>query len=119
MAEPPGVRGTASRSLEQVLAEHLSTRHLLLVLDNFEQILSARAYVAEMLAAAAKLTVMVTSREALAVYGEHVYGVPTLGLPDRARTDGHRRLAQRSPAETLFLERARAVRPNFARDAHD
>src|SRR5439155_1332070 len=51
IAQTLGVRGTASRSLEQVLAEHLSSRHLLLVLDNFEQILAARAYVAEMLAA--------------------------------------------------------------------
>src|SRR6266851_3622558 len=119
IAQTLGVRGTASRSLEQVLAEHLSTRHLLLVLDNFEQILAARAFVAEMLAAAAKLTVVVTSREALAVYGEHVYGVPTLGLPDVESANGLRRLVPRSPAETLFLERARAARPNFASDARD
>src|SRR6266851_5494607 len=121
IAQALGVRGTASRSLEQALAEHLSARQLLLVLDNFEQILSARAYVAEMLAAAAKLTVLVTSREALAVYGEHVYGVPTLELPDLdlRHTNGRRRLAPRSPAETLFLERARAARPNFANDVQD
>jgi non-specific serine/threonine protein kinase len=121
IAQTLGVRGTASRSLEQVLAEHLSSRHLLLVLDNFEQILAARAYVAEMLAAAAKLSVVVTSREALAVYGEHVYGVPTLGLPelDLGQTNGLRRAAPRSPAETLFLERARAARPSFATEARD
>jgi predicted ATPase/DNA-binding XRE family transcriptional regulator len=119
IAQALGVRGTASRSLEQALAEYLSTRQLLLVLDNFEQIVSARAYVAEMLAAAAGLTVLVTSREALGVYGEHIYSVPTLGLPDMADKGARRRLAQRSPAETLFLERARAVRPHFASDAHD
>jgi len=121
VAQTLRVRGTASRSLEEVLAEHLSTRHMLLVLDNFEQVVAARAHVAEMLAAAAKLTVVVTSREALAVYGEHVYGVPTLGLPDLG--NGHmnrpRRATPRSPAETLFLERARAARPNFASDARD
>src|SRR5713226_9497395 len=100
IAQTLGVRGTASRSIEQALAEHLSSRQLLLILDNFEQIVSARAYVAEMLAAAARLTVLVTSREALSVYGEHVYGVPTLGLPDLAHTSGRRRVAQRSPAET-------------------
>jgi predicted ATPase/DNA-binding XRE family transcriptional regulator len=121
IAQTLGVRGTAAHSLEQALAEHVSSRQLLLVLDNFEQVLSARSYLAELLAAAAGLTVLVTSREALGVYGEHVYSVPTLGLPDHdlRRASRGRRAALRSPAETLFLERARAARPTFASAAHD
>src|SRR5579859_3337702 len=81
IAQVLGVRGTSARSLEQALIEHLSARHLLLVLDNFEQIRAARDHVAGLLAAATRLKVVVTSRETLALYGEHVYAVPPLDLP--------------------------------------
>jgi predicted ATPase len=91
----------------------------LLVLDNFEQVLAAREHVSAFLAAAGRLKVMITSREALGTYGEHVYVVPTLGLPEPAAQRLPPRALQRSPAERLFLERARAARPNFASDPLD
>src|SRR5919204_618121 len=113
-----GVRGTPSRSLEQALMDHLRQRHLLLVLDNFEQVITAREHLPALLSAAAKLKILVTSREALDLYGEHVYGVPTLGLPNRqAPRKGH--ILQRSSSELLFLERARATRPGFASSPGD
>jgi predicted ATPase/DNA-binding XRE family transcriptional regulator len=113
IAQTLGVRGASSRPLEQVLIEHLSSRQLLLVLDNFEQVVAARDHLVTLLVAAPRLKIMVTSRESLDVYGEHVYDVHTLGLPDP--TGSRRQSAtSRSPAERLFLDRARAVRPNFA-----
>jgi predicted ATPase/DNA-binding XRE family transcriptional regulator len=118
IAQTLGVRGAPSRSLDQVLVEHLATRQLLLVLDNFEQILAARGQVASLLAGAPRLKLLVTSREALSLYGEHVDVVPTLGLPD-AQQSRRSRIAQRSPAVTLFVERARAARPNFSSGAAD
>jgi predicted ATPase/DNA-binding XRE family transcriptional regulator len=118
IARSLGVRVMASRSIEQTLTEYLRQRQLLLVLDNFEQILSAREHVAALLLAARGLTVVVTSREALDIYGEHIYDVPTLGLPRRA-PDGKTRGVQPSPSELLFLERARAARASFAGKAGD
>jgi predicted ATPase/DNA-binding XRE family transcriptional regulator len=113
IAQTLGLRGSASRSLEQVLVEHLRPRNLLLVLDNFEQVSEAGGQVAALLSDAPRLSILVTSREALGVYGEHVFSVPTLGLPDPVKPHPARG-QPRSPSEVLFLERARAARPSFA-----
>ena len=67
---------------------------------------------AELLAAAPKLKILVTSREALHVYGEHEYAVPPLALPDLTRLPPLARLSQYE-AVRLFIERARAVKPAF------
>jgi predicted ATPase/Tfp pilus assembly protein PilF len=119
IAQSLGIRAASARPLEQALVEHLQSRHLLLVLDNFEQMLGAQQAVGSLLAAAGRVKVLITSREALGTYGEHVYTVPTLGLPDPAVQRGRTKVVQRSAAERLFLERARATRPNFASDADD
>jgi len=105
-----GVRGAAAHSLEQGLGEHLRPRQLLLVLDNFEQVLPAGNLVGRLLADCPRLAVLTTSREALGIYGENVYNVPALEVPPA--TSRH---AGRSASESLFLERARAVRPALAR----
>jgi predicted ATPase/DNA-binding XRE family transcriptional regulator len=121
-----GVRGRASQTLEQAVRDFLSRRHVLLVLDNFEHVLQGAHGLAHLLADSARLTVLITSREALNVYGEHVYPVAPLGLPDRGgtrragvRTRSTRHADPRSPSEVLFLERATAIRPGFARHPSD
>jgi predicted ATPase/DNA-binding SARP family transcriptional activator len=90
----------------------LRGRRLLLVLDNFEQILGAAGLVSELLAAAPLLAVLVTSRSPLQIYGEHERPVAPLALPDPARLPAPAELA-RIAAPQLFLERARAVRPDL------
>jgi predicted ATPase/class 3 adenylate cyclase len=81
------------------LAEHVADKSLLLLLDNFEQVVDAGPELAGLLAACPHLTLMVTSRERLRVRGEQTYSVPPL-----AESDG----------VSLFVSRARAVDPSFA-----
>jgi predicted ATPase/DNA-binding XRE family transcriptional regulator len=95
-----------------VLKDHLRAKHLLLVLDNFEQVLAAAPAVADLLAACSLLRALVTSRAALHVSGEHQWPVPSLALPDRRHLPESGALA-RYDAVALFIERAVAVRSDF------
>jgi predicted ATPase/class 3 adenylate cyclase/Flp pilus assembly protein TadD len=94
------------------LEDHLRHRDLLLVLDNFEQVLDAAMPVEHLLSHAPGLKVMVTSRSVLSVYGEREYPVPPLQLPE-TDTAGILDGLGRSESVSLFVERARAVRPDF------
>jgi predicted ATPase/Tfp pilus assembly protein PilF len=85
---------------------------LLLLLDNFEQVLGAAPAVTEMLAGAPGLKVLATSRAPLGLYGEHEFPVPPLTLPDLKRPPPLERLRQYE-AVGLFVERAQAVKPDF------
>lgn len=87
----------------------LRNQHLLLVLDNFEHLLRAVSLIPDLLASAPRLKILVTSREVLRVYGEQEYTVPPLQLPD---TDDLAMVAQ-SEAVVLFVQQARAVKPDF------
>jgi predicted ATPase len=108
-----GVRERADRDLAESVAGYLSGRHVLLVLDNFEQALSAAPYVGALLGAAPRLRVLITSRAALHVAGEQEFPVPPLGLPDPRHLPDQEALSQYE-AVALFVARARAVRPDFA-----
>ena len=85
---------------------------MLLVLDNFEQILEAAPMVTELLSAAPNLKVLATSRIPLRLYGEHEYAVPPLALPDPERPPSVERLSQYE-AVRLFVERAQAAKADF------
>jgi predicted ATPase/DNA-binding XRE family transcriptional regulator/Tfp pilus assembly protein PilF len=111
------LRGVANRAQEDILFDYLRPRHLLLVLDNFEQVVQARGLVARLLQQSAHLKLVVTSREVLGLYGEQVWAVRPLPVP-ASRLRGHGAAAQ-TPSEALFLERARAVRADFARSEID
>jgi predicted ATPase/class 3 adenylate cyclase len=96
----------------QCLEEHLRERKLLLILDNFEQVVDAALAVEHLLSHAPGLKVMVTSRSVLSVYGEREYPVPPLKLPDPGSAEIIDRLV-RSESVSLFVERARDVRSDF------
>jgi predicted ATPase len=85
------------------LADHLRGKRTLLLLDNFEQLLPAAPAIADVLAEAPELRVLVTSRERLAIAAEHEYQVPTL-VP--------------AEAEALFTTRARQLEGQFEPDEH-
>jgi predicted ATPase/DNA-binding XRE family transcriptional regulator len=95
------------------LRDFVRARHLLLVLDNFEQIIDAGSFVAELLETAPHLHVLVTSRTPLHVYGEHEFPLAPLPVPDLAALPPLDQLAQ-IPSVALVIERARAVQPTFA-----
>lgn len=110
-----GVRQERSRPLLQAVAEHLQGRAVLLLLDGFEQVLDAASTVVELLRAAPRLEILVTSRAPLRVPGEQELQVPPLELPDPDRS-GDAEAARRSPAVALFLDRAVRIRPGLVVD---
>jgi predicted ATPase/DNA-binding CsgD family transcriptional regulator len=97
--------------LESVKAALRGTTTLL-VLDNFEQIAGAAPLVAELLAACPAVKMLVTSRAVLHLRGEHEFLVPPLALPDPACLPAIETLA-RCASVALFLQRARAIAPDF------
>jgi len=113
IAQTLGVRESSGAALIADLQRYLRDRHLLLLLDNFEQVIEAAPQVAALLAAAPGLKVLVTSREALRLRGEQEYTVPPLALPDLRRLPPPEALSQ-VPAVRLFLARAVEVKPDFA-----
>jgi predicted ATPase/class 3 adenylate cyclase len=112
LAETLGVKETAEQPLDEILKDYLKERRLLLVLDNFEQVLGAAPTVTGLLAGAPGLKVLATSRAPLGLYGEHVFPVPPLTLPNLKRPPPLERLTQYE-AVGLFVERARAIKPDF------
>jgi predicted ATPase/class 3 adenylate cyclase len=112
IAEALGVREIGEQPLGETLKDYLREKRLLLVPDNFEQVLGAAPALTELLAVAPGLKVLATSRAPLGLYGEHEYPVPPLTLPDLKRPPPLERLTQYE-AVGLFVERARAVKPDF------
>ena len=106
------MRETGEQPLDEGLKDYLRERRLLLVLDNFEQVLGAAPTVTELLAAAPGVKVLATSRAPLGLYGEHVFPVPPLTLPDLKSPPSLESLTQYE-AVRLFVERARAAKPEF------
>jgi predicted ATPase len=94
------------------LVETIGSQRVLLILDNFEQLLPAATEVAGLLADTPRLKVLVTSRSRLNVPGEREFSVPPLAVPDPRRLPPLDTLAQ-TPAIALFVDRAQAVQPDF------
>jgi predicted ATPase/class 3 adenylate cyclase len=105
-----GIVPLSGEGSEQAVTRFLSAKQLLLVLDNVEHVLGAARFVSEVLSACPALSVLATSREALALAGEQRYPVAPLALPLDADDTGS---LARVPAVALFCERARAHDPGF------
>jgi predicted ATPase len=113
VAQALGAPLQARLSLLEALAGHLEGRELLLLLDNFEQVVDAAPLVGQLVARCPRLGVLVTSRTVLRVRGEQVFPVQPLALPKRHGPLVAERVAQ-APAVVLFVQRARARLPEFS-----
>src|SRR5229473_3274968 len=112
IAQTLGLRDVAERSLFESLKAFLRDKHLLLLLDNFEQVLEAAPALVELLLACPSIKIMVTSRAVLHVEGEYEFSVPPLSLPDPLHLPACEQLLQYA-AVALFVERAQMVKPQF------
>ncbi|MCC6791321.1 MAG: tetratricopeptide repeat protein [Thermomicrobiales bacterium] len=113
IAQALGIWDSRDRPLLPLLKETLAPLRMLLVLDNFEQVVAAAPLVSNLLTACPHLAILITSRVVLRITGEQEFPVPPMGLPDRNAPRSLDEIA-RSEAVSLFLQRARAVNPAFA-----
>ena len=111
-AETLGIQEGADQTFLERLKENLRQKHVLLLLDNFEQVVSAAVQVVDLLAACLQLKVLVTSREVLHVRAEREFPVPALPLPNLQHLPDLAALSHYT-AVALFLQRAQAVKPDF------
>src|SRR5207249_215493 len=112
IAQVLDVKEWGERPILELLKASLREKQMLLLLDNFEQVVRAASAVAELLAACPKLKILVTSRMALHVRAEHEFAVPSLALPNPKRLPALLVLSQYE-AVALFIARARAVKSDF------
>lgn len=118
IAETLGLREVGARPLPGYLQEVLAPQTLLLVLDNFEHLMDATPIIPALLSAAPGLKILVTSREVLQVPGEQELMIPPLDAPDLSQNLPLDALAAYDSV-ALFVQRARAVRPDFALTAEN
>ncbi|MGA7670750.1 MAG: tetratricopeptide repeat protein [Nitrolancea sp.] len=112
IAQALGHHGSDDGFIEQQLLDHLRTKHALLVVDNFEHVLDATSVLAHILATCPRVELLVSSRAALNIQGEHRFELGPLDLP----SPGYHPVPDELPhfsAIQLFSERAKAVNPNF------
>jgi predicted ATPase len=110
-----GIREAGGQSPLELLKKYfqdVSRAPVLFLLDNFEHLMPAAPLVADLLATAPNLKILVTSRAALHVYGEREFPVPVLGVPDAQAKTSLDALSQ-FPAVALFVQRAVAAKPDF------
>ena len=112
IAQSLGLKEIREQSMQEQLRASLNAQHLLLVLDNYEQVAVTAPLLAEMMANCPHLKVLVTSRTPLHVRGEQEYSVVPLATPNLGRLDVHE-LPTQYTSVALFLKRAQAVKPEF------
>jgi predicted ATPase/class 3 adenylate cyclase len=112
IAESLGLKEQGLRPIADIVKAYLADKRMFLLLDNFEQVIDAAPFVAELLVSSPRLNVMVTSRAALRISGEQEYPVPPMTLPHPERLPSLEAL-KGSEAVALFSQRARSVKPDF------
>ena len=112
IARQLGVQEIGMQSIFEQVKVALQEKQVLLVLDNFEQVVTAAPQVEELLVACSSLKVIVTSREVLHLQAEQVYPVLPLPLPDLDQMPERETLSQYA-AVALFIQRAQAISPTF------
>ncbi len=112
IAQTLGIKETGGQAPLSLLKAFLQDKHLLLLLDNFEQILPVARRLSDLLALCPRLKILVTSRAPLHVSGEHEFLVPPLAVPSLKQLPAVETLSQYA-AVALFLQRARMLKPDF------
>src|SRR5258708_1913783 len=112
IAQALGLSEAAELPPEEQVHAALRDRHLLLLLDNFEQVVEGAPQLASLLASCPRLSVLVTSRAALHLSGEHEFLVPPLAVPDLTQMPSPETLTQRASVR-LFVLRREATHPPF------
>jgi predicted ATPase len=112
-----GLHESAGFSARELLLDKLRERHMLLVIDNFEQVIEAAPLVADLLAECADLQVLVTSRTALRIRAEFLLSVDPLDTPSPNSPALNLEELRAIPSVALFAERARSVDPRFDLDS--
>ena len=111
IAEALDISDASSQTLEQILRKRLRSASVLLVLDNFEQVLEAAPFIASLISGTESLKVLITSQAPLHLRVEHEYALEPLPVPaSRLDLDA----IAVNPAVMIFVDRARAVRADFA-----
>jgi diguanylate cyclase (GGDEF)-like protein len=113
-----GIRDDGNEPILKRVQLLLAEQQVALVLDNFEQVIDAAALLAELLSAAPRLRLLVTSREVLNIYGEHIYRVPPLSFPSNDQSIDLSEISS-YPAIALFTARAQAVDEQFVLTKHN
>ncbi len=120
IAQALGLRETGGQPLLTLLEAHLQDQQLLLVLDNFEQLIAAAPSLATLLERCPDLKLLLTSREALHVRGEYQFEVAPLPVPSRSWSEANTPEALvQNPAIQVLLQRVQAVQPDFRLTAHN
>src|SRR5439155_19229862 len=129
IAQALGLKANDEQPAVDLLKSYLSDKSLLLLLDNFEQVIAAAPVVAELLDAGPQIVILATSRVGLRLRAEQQYPVPPLALPPtdnrRPTTDdrhngvvgGQWSVVTQYAAVALFVERAQAIAPDFTVDS--
>jgi predicted ATPase/DNA-binding CsgD family transcriptional regulator len=112
IAQTLGLREPGEKSFFELLAASLYEKHLLLFLDNFEQVINAAPALTELLGGCHVLKILVSSREVLRVHGEQEFSVQPLKLPNLSYQSGPEFVSQYA-AVALFLQRVRSFDPDF------
>ena len=118
IAQQARIQEIVDTAVDETVKSHFENKHLLLVLDNFEQILDAAPFVTELLGVAKKVRVLVTSRERLHLQSEIDYNVPPLPVPECNETTTLEKVAKFESVQ-LFVGRARHADPNFQLSAEN
>jgi predicted ATPase/DNA-binding CsgD family transcriptional regulator len=113
-----GITESTTLPLEETLKRYLSSRHLLLILDNLEHLLPSAPFIGELLDTTPQLVVLGTSRERLQIYGEQEYPIQPLKLPIGNRNLPPDELRQTESIE-LFIKRAQGAQPDFTINQDD
>ncbi len=111
-----GIREEAGLPLSQLLTDRICDQEMLLLLDNFEHVVTAALLLTKLLSACPHLNVLVTSRVPLHLRGEREFPVPPLPLPERGASSGRDAIAGNA-AVRLFVEHAHAANLDFALEA--